>query len=199
MSESQSTYCDWCGKEMQSLRSLTLPSGGNIAFDTRIFIQNQIANLQICDDCMLQLQNLPSVNKPFSLSKSEILSLEKLIGNLFSQGKSVTSYPIKIIYRIEILDASTSAQTLFTVPKRNFKRAVKRNRLRRRMKEAYRLNKSILYSFLSKNQLQLTMAIIYIGKEENSYAEIEQKIVVSLQKIIKNLSNSTYKNDSSNS
>ena len=76
-------------------------------------------------------------------------------------------------------------QILISVPKRNFKRAVDRNLLKRRIREAYRLNKSILV-----DNEKLLIAYIYTAKEILAYAEIEKKLVAGLVKLsAKDLSN----------
>ncbi len=78
----------------------------------------------------------------FTFKKSERLSSKKDIQELFNNGSSFYLYPFKVI----TLPADTSKlhQVLFSVPKRLFKRAVDRNLLKRRMREAYRLNNSEL-------------------------------------------------------
>lgn len=75
------------------------------------------------------------------------------------------------------------AKCLTGVSKKSIKHAVKRNHLKRLMREAYRQNKEPLYSFLEKADLFLLLGIIYTAKQPGNYQEIEAKIIVSLQKI----------------
>jgi len=129
--------------------------------------------------------------KKNSLNKDEILSLKKVIAETFEKQNKIFNFPFKVLINSSVLPTTKPAQVLFTVPKRNFKLAVDRNRIRRRIKEAYRKNKHALYQYLDVNNLQLAIIIIYIGKEDMSYSEIEKKIILSLQKIIPLLEEST--------
>ncbi len=128
-----------------------------------------------------------SLKSKNSLKKAEILSLKKIISNTFANKKSVTKFPFKVFYQINEIDTPYPAQALFTVPKRSFKKAVDRNLLRRRIKEAYRKNKHHLYHVLEDKQIQLSLIIIYIGKQKMSYEEMEQQLSVSLEKIIQKI------------
>jgi len=136
--------------------------------------------------------------KQNTLQKDELLSLKKVISEAFEQRNSVSVFPLRIIINPTKLPTNKPAQVLFTVPKRNFKLAVDRNLIRRRIKEAYRKNKHALYQYLEENNLQLAIVIIYIGKKEISYSEIEEKIILSLQKVqikIQNLNKATNKHE----
>ena len=71
-----------------------------------------------------------------------------------------------------------------SVPKKSFAKAVDRNTLKRRIREAYRKNKHLLYESLQNKNFHIALMVIYIAKEELPYSEIEKKMVVSLRKII---------------
>lgn len=122
-----------------------------------------------------------------SLQKDEILSLKKVISETFEKRNSVSKFPLRVIYNKASLPSKYPAQVLFTVPKRIYKLAVDRNRIRRRIKEAYRKNKHNLYQKLESQDEQLAIVILYLGKEELTYQEIEKKLVLSLQEIISKL------------
>lgn len=115
----------------------------------------------------------------FSFKKAERLSKKKLIQELFSKGSSFYLHPFKVIY-LKSTDSEVN-QILISVPKSNFKRAVDRNTIKRRIREGYRLNKSALTS--DKNFL---IAYIYSAKEILPSAVIHQKIILSFNKLPRN-------------
>ena len=88
--------------------------------------------------------------KQFAFPKAEHLCLRSDIGHLFSSGsKSVTAYPVKVVYRaLPLGENSPAVKVLLSVSKRRLHHAVSRNRAKRQLREAYRLNKQILYSAL---------------------------------------------------
>ncbi len=114
----------------------------------------------------------------FRFPKSEKLKSRKTIEFLFEEGKSVTKFPIKIFFLP--IENSENTQAGFAVPKRNFKSAVDRNRIKRQLREAYRLQKHLL-----KNESGLKFAIffLYIGKEKLPYSKIE----TAMESLIKKL------------
>ena len=74
-----------------------------------------------------------------------------------------------------------------SVPKRSFAKAVDRNTLKRRIREAYRKNKHLLYEVLKNKNLSIALMLVYIAKEELPYREIEEKMVVGLHKLAEKL------------
>jgi RNase P protein component len=75
------------------------------------------------------------------------------------------------------------AKMMVSVPKKNFKKATDRNRVKRLVKESYRKNKSGFYSFLEGRDAKCLLAFVYTGREILPYSEIENKIIITLQKL----------------
>lgn len=120
----------------------------------------------------------------FTLKKEERLCSQKIIGEMFTSGESFLSYPIKVVFQKTELPGSFPVQAAFTVSKRNFKRAVKRNLLKRRMREAYRLNKPDFYLEITKKELQIAIMFVYIGKDIIEYPAIEKAMISALKKTL---------------
>ncbi len=126
-------------------------------------------------------ENTDSETTGFSFHKNERLCSKKVIDKLFIDGKSVFVYPVKIVYLETLLPEKNKVQAAFTVGKRIFKRAVKRNLIKRRMREAYRLNKQKFYDELGEKQL--AVFFIYTAKTISDYKQIETAIIKWLKKL----------------
>lgn len=117
-------------------------------------------------------------NKDFTYLKTEKLKSRKIIELLFSEGKSISKYPLRLVYtHTEEVDE----KLLFgvSVSKRNFKNAVDRNYFKRVLRECYRLNKHLLYDNLDK---PYAMMFFYQTKERLSYQEINEKTLELFEK-----------------
>lgn len=120
-----------------------------------------------------------------TFTKTERLSSKLLIDKLVEKGKSFNNSPFKFVW-IELEESTTPVQFLISVPKRNFKRAVDRNKLKRRTREAYRKNKGdLLIKPLAEKKICLML--VYIAKEKLEYIEIEQKVKEGLQRLVKTI------------
>jgi ribonuclease P protein component len=115
--------------------------------------------------------------------KSERLCSKKIIGDLFLSGESFLCYPVKIVYKAIDPAQPHSSMATFSVSKRNFKRAVDRNKLKRQMREAYRLNKESLYQSLSEKNSNIAVMFIFIGKQMEDYQVIEKGMKLALKRI----------------
>ena len=109
---------------------------------------------------------------------------EKRITRLFTQGEAFIAYPLRVVFIIEPKKDEEPASVLVSVPKKRFKRAVKRNRLKRLMREAYRLNKQLILEKLNEKQLQIHIAFNYVSDDELDYATVEKKMKISLGRLI---------------
>lgn len=116
--------------------------------------------------------------------KTERLCSRKIIESLANRGKKINLYPLRLLWIQSTLTTNVPAQVAFTVPKKNFKKAVDRNRLKRRMRESYRKNKSCLSSLINNDDLQYALLFVFTGKEDVSYDEVEEKTKVILSRFI---------------
>ncbi len=118
-----------------------------------------------------------------TFKKEERLSRKKIVDQLFSEGKSFVIFPYRIVWMSYDLETDYPAQVLINVSKKKFKRAVDRNLIKRRTREAYRRNKESWYKFLEGNNFKCAFALLYISNEITSYKAIEEKIILSLQRL----------------
>jgi ribonuclease P protein component len=115
------------------------------------------------------------------------LCSKKQIDGLFTKGTSITSFPIKVIFYETAVEFVNPCQVMFVVPKRIFKRAHDRNKTKRRLREAYRLNKTHFYEMLKNNNKKVIFSFIYISKKIASYEEIEKSTLTALKKMASQL------------
>ena len=124
----------------------------------------------------------------FSFKKEEKLKSRKIIQGMFTKGQSFGAYPLRIVWiPLEENDGEYPVRFALTVAKKKFPKAAHRNRLRRRIREAWRLHKHILYKSLNKIEggPQYAFMIMYTAKEELPYSEIEaamKKIIFRFRK-----------------
>jgi ribonuclease P protein component len=110
-----------------------------------------------------------------SFTRPERLKSRKAISSLFRGGHSFVAYPLRVVWKESspYLAAMSRVQVLISVPKRNFKTAVARNRLKRQIREAYRLQKQEFYDKIKASDLHISLMVSYIAKEALPFAEIE--------------------------
>lgn len=130
----------------------------------------------------------------FSYGKQEKLKSRKLIDQLFAGGKTFSVFPVKVFYLPveEPLDNPVKAGV--GVSTRHFKKAVDRNRIKRLLRESYRLEKQVLYDAVNTRQKRLAVFFLYIDKVKPEPALLQQKMPLILQKLIKALHENTAAN-----
>ena len=101
--------------------------------------------------------------------------------------KSFSIFPIRVVY-MPVEQGEVAASILVSVSKRRFKRAVKRNRWKRQIREAYRRNKELLIGELQRRVQRLAIAFIYLSDELIATAELEEKMKIALARISEKLS-----------
>lgn len=122
----------------------------------------------------------------FSFSKKEKLCGEIRIGKLFSEGKAFIAYPIRVVIlqSDEHEHTDIAAKVMISVPKKKIRKAVDRNRIKRLIREAYRINKPAFVSALEEKNLHLHIAFTYVSDRESDFSLLNEKINLALGKIL---------------
>ena len=111
-------------------------------------------------------------DRRYTLSKAERLSRKRDIDLLFAEGQSFIAYPLRVVYTVIEEQRSVPASILISVSKKKFKRAVKRNAVKRQIRESYRIRKQALFEPLQTTGRYLAIAFIFLEKELASYEAI---------------------------
>ena len=114
----------------------------------------------------------------YTFRKNERLKSEKQIEALFLKGQRATAFPLRMVYMKNPAEQQTT-QIAISVPKKNFKKAVVRNRIKRQIREAYRLEKPLL----ANNSGVFALLFLYISKQEEDYAKIRHAMGELLKKL----------------
>ena len=128
----------------------------------------------------------------FTYPKKERLKSKTTIGLLFSEGKSVSKYPLRLVYRQAEVDAAEKIKMGVSVSKKYFKRAVDRNYFKRVLRETYRLNKHLL---LDNIQEPYSVMFFYQTKDKLSYEEINTKTIQLFEKFLLQVNKTTDSED----
>ncbi len=115
-----------------------------------------------------------------NFDKSEKLKSKKEIELLFSKGSSISKYPIRLVYKKTVFGEPVTIKAAVSVSKRNFKKAVDRNHIKRLLREGYRKNKYLV----PNTTHQFSFMFLYSGKEMPEYSLIESKLKGILKKFI---------------
>lgn len=120
---------------------------------------------------------------PLTLPKAERLHRKKLIGKLFEGGAhSFSLFPLRVVW-LPVDEQESPAAILVSVSKRKFKRAVKRNRVKRQVRESWRLNKALLCPVLQHSGQRIIIAFIYLSDRLLPTSLIEERVKTSLCRI----------------
>ena len=132
----------------------------------------------------------------YTFKKEERLCNKRLLEQLFSSGSSFLCYPFRVSWLRASVTHPAVVQVVFAVAKKRYKRAVDRNLIKRRTREAYRLHKEeLLYQPLQEQDLQIILSINYIGKEINDFTLIDKKMVKLLTQLSEQINASHLKTD----
>lgn len=127
--------------------------------------------------------------KAAGFGKQEKLKSRKVIDALFKDGKSCAAFPLRVKYRFyPIQETAVPVQAGVSVSKRHFKRAVDRNRLKRLMREAYRLQKQDFLKTVAEKKIEAVLFFIYTDKSLTSFAVIYKAMAACLQQLLQKVS-----------
>jgi ribonuclease P protein component len=118
-----------------------------------------------------------------TFKKPERISFQREIDLLFKQGETFISYPLRVIYLEQKPSSGATVSVFVSVSKKRIKHAVKRNRMKRLIKEAYRLNKTALIQYLWNKESGLLIAFLYIGNELCQWKEMEDAMLKAISKL----------------
>lgn len=117
----------------------------------------------------------------FTYPKTEKLKSRNAIDALFSKGKSVSKYPLRLVYIPEVFADGSQIKIGVSVSKKYFKKAVDRNYYKRLLRESYRLNKKMLLDNLDQSY---TLMLLYQSKDRLDFAEVNAKTVLLFEKFL---------------
>ncbi len=129
---------------------------------------------------MIVMPDTKKVNKKLNFNREERLKSKTSIDLLFAEGKGFNSNPLRIIYYKE-QNERPLPQVLFSVSKKNFKKAIDRNRIKRQMREIYRLNRDRY--FVPEGNNGWLLAFIFTSKEKIPYKILEKKLNLALERL----------------
>jgi ribonuclease P protein component len=115
-------------------------------------------------------------NTRYTFGKKEHLKSRNTIQALFTQNKSIRIYPFKLVWMITETDQKSEVKAGVSVSKRNHRSAVKRNFIKRRMRECYRINKELLYKHLPGKNIEVSFMLLYTANDIVPFSEFETKI-----------------------
>jgi ribonuclease P protein component len=119
--------------------------------------------------------------------KAERLCSNKIIADLFNNGNIFYTSLFKVVWQKSLVDLPSPAQVAFSISKKEFRLAVTRNLIKRRMREAYRKHKKGLYDFLLAEKSKLTFIVIFRGSRITEYPVIEKSMIEVIKTLINHI------------
>jgi ribonuclease P protein component len=123
------------------------------------------------------------MDKTYGFKKCEKLCGEITVNKLFLEGDSFLVYPLRVVWKIAHESDQYPLRILTSVPKKKLKHAVDRNRVKRLIRESYRLNRSELREYVIQRNLRIEVAFIWIPSELIAYDKVERKVKLALDKL----------------
>lgn len=120
------------------------------------------------------------MDRRYTYKKKERLFIQREMNLLFEKNISFVVYPLRVVYIEKQPVSGAEAAVLISVPKKKFKQAVKRNRIKRLIREAYRLNKQMLLQSLREKRKGLLIGFLFVGNELPDWKAIEAAVVKAL-------------------
>ena len=117
----------------------------------------------------------------FKYGKKDKLKSKKMIEKLFAEGKSITAFPLRLIYLETVFNDDSTIKTAVSVSKKFHKKAVSRNRIKRIIREAYRLNKPI---FFNNSSTSYAFMILYLSKDGTTFADVNEAMKMLFRKFL---------------
>lgn len=124
-----------------------------------------------------------------SFGKKYKLCNKKIIASIFEDGKHLKVYPFILRYKPTALNSDAPFQIVISVPKRNFKKAVDRNRIKRQVREAARKNKHLIESEFSNQKQQFALFLMYTAHKGEPYHLINHKIEMLFKRLVESINN----------
>lgn len=125
---------------------------------------------------------MTSTEEKFTFTKAERITGKKRVDAIFASGKSFISYPLRVVYLQHEQSPIHSCSILITVPKKRIKKAVHRNRIKRLIRESYRLNKELVND-IEFGEQSLDIAFVYVKDTVSDYKEIQKGVKKALRQI----------------
>lgn len=123
--------------------------------------------------------------KTFPFSKSQRLCSRKVIESVFETGNVINQSPLRLFWKESPPEEKVLLKIAISVPKKFFKKSVDRNKIKRQLREAWRLNNHKILPEIESSGKKFSVIIVYSSKQQLTYHETEAKIIVTLQRFAK--------------